>query len=367
MTEDHKVQVTHVVIPGEVAFNHELTYLDMFVFWMISSLDSGGKRRYCSASNRYMAKRLAVSRRSVANSVTKLVKEGYVTRLVKGNNERILKVNHRYKREKSSLINDYNRVGKKLHRGMQKTATDKDSNKTHRIIYTSLLKKRTAKPRRRIFVKKKLNRFERIVVHWNSFGKPFTSHKLDRNSKIMRKIVKYIGIAFAEGYTIAQIKRSIGDWHSFMEEKNTTLNKKYTFLNRQSLANYFHPDSEMIGQMSAHKPPLKFASPFNEAIKGWNYLTKTYSKSDMYPKITSEMKEIWENKHERKGTLSDFVGVAVKWVDKHEHHTLALDNLDLFKYIVDQVPPHYNCSYLSTKQFWGDFLPEKVRQYEGGN
>lgn len=74
--EKNKQGMSFVSIPGEVAFNNDLTHTDKFVWWVVNTLDTTD--RHCFASNSYIAERAGVKERTVSGSISKLVEVGYV-------------------------------------------------------------------------------------------------------------------------------------------------------------------------------------------------------------------------------------------------------------------------------------------------
>ena len=79
MDKKNKMGITGVWIPGEVAFNKELTLNDMFVWWVINSLDCSEDN--CGASNKYIAKLCGTHAQTVSSSIAKLKKHGYIKQI----------------------------------------------------------------------------------------------------------------------------------------------------------------------------------------------------------------------------------------------------------------------------------------------
>ena len=109
MTENNKKQkqgITYIQIPGEGAFNKDLTKTDMFVFWMIETLDSTEK--HCWASNEYIAIKLNINTQTVSNSITKLKKYKYIMQIAFNGRKRILAKDNNYHKKYRYLIEEYN-------------------------------------------------------------------------------------------------------------------------------------------------------------------------------------------------------------------------------------------------------------------
>lgn len=101
----NKQGLTHITIPGEVGFNPELSHTDKLVWWVINTLDT--TPRHCFATNAYIAKRAFVKERTVSNSVSKLIKMGYIKRDLFSKGDRILIVEKNLEKFRS-ILTDYN-------------------------------------------------------------------------------------------------------------------------------------------------------------------------------------------------------------------------------------------------------------------
>jgi hypothetical protein len=89
--KENKQGITFVTMPGEVAFNDELSYTDKFIWWTISTLDTTDK--HCFASNNYIARKMKVSERKITASITKLENLGYLRRGLFDGRTRVLIIN----------------------------------------------------------------------------------------------------------------------------------------------------------------------------------------------------------------------------------------------------------------------------------
>jgi len=386
MSEEHSYEVDHVTIPGEVAFNPKLKYVDMFVFWVIKMInDSPSNRdRYFYGSNKWLAKVLGVTERTVIRSINSLINEGYLKRSIKNNNKRVLQIDSRYVKTKKDLISRYNRsegmrgYDNSVTGGCQKCHTINNNKLKYTFIKNKsvLLASRAGPQKKRVVYKglKELGSFfderseevEKCIKYWNSLGKPFTSHKVDEGSKIIRRSRKLVRQLLQEGYKGVQIRKAMGDWHSLLRERNTVFNINYTYFNKkQNLPDFIKPDRKVVAQIQAHKPKLNMTSPFNEAIKGWGHLKRKYMKRDDMKRLTSAIASMWSNRHSG-GSLDDFMTASKKWAARFDHWVIAYDKRDRLEYVINKIPTHYNSSYITSNQFWNDFVPEKLKEYYGG-
>lgn len=72
----NKQGMTFISIPGEVAFNPELSSNDKFIWWVIRTLDV--TEDHCFSSNEFIAHKTFLKERTVCSSIAKLIKLGYV-------------------------------------------------------------------------------------------------------------------------------------------------------------------------------------------------------------------------------------------------------------------------------------------------
>lgn len=101
-----KIGIKGVWLPGEVAFNNELTEKDKFVWWVIDSLDCTEDN--CWASNEYIAYLLDVNPQTISNSVRKLKEKDYIKQVSFDGRVRRLKRNDTYFKKYRHLVDNYN-------------------------------------------------------------------------------------------------------------------------------------------------------------------------------------------------------------------------------------------------------------------
>lgn len=105
----NKKIITHVKIPGEVAFNPDLNSTDMFVYWLIKSLDSD--THHCYARNSFLATKLNVSERTIIYSISKLKKLGYIKFITFDGRRRTISADPKYLEPFKKHVADYNERG----------------------------------------------------------------------------------------------------------------------------------------------------------------------------------------------------------------------------------------------------------------
>ena len=108
MDKKNKMGITGMWIPGEVAFNKELTLNDMFVWWVINSLDCSENN--CWASNEYIAKLCGSHSQTVSSSVAKLKKHGYIKQISFDGRVRRLAICTDYVKKYKELTKNYNKL-----------------------------------------------------------------------------------------------------------------------------------------------------------------------------------------------------------------------------------------------------------------
>ena len=100
-----------VWIPGEVAFNEDLSFTERFVFWIVEGLDN--EETHCFASNEYIAGIMGVKESTIRNSISKLVKKGYLRRVSFDGRTRVIAVDKSYKKKYEHLVEKFRRGLKK--------------------------------------------------------------------------------------------------------------------------------------------------------------------------------------------------------------------------------------------------------------
>ena len=124
-------------LPGEVAFNEKLTRVDLFIWWIINSLDH--TENNCWASNAYIAKVLKLNnKQTVTNSISKLKKLGYLKQISFDGRIRRLSINDSYLKKYKKLIKEYNkRLNPKINPKIKNELTIEELNS---ISYKEYLK-----------------------------------------------------------------------------------------------------------------------------------------------------------------------------------------------------------------------------------
>lgn len=97
-----------MIIPGEVAFNKNLTYLEKYVFWFIKEWVLRNENSTCNATNKCISVFLGTSDKTISIAISKLKEEGYLL----SNSDsmlgfRILKINQDYKIKHKCHISDF--------------------------------------------------------------------------------------------------------------------------------------------------------------------------------------------------------------------------------------------------------------------
>jgi DNA-binding MarR family transcriptional regulator len=82
-------QFKAIVIPGEIYYNKDLTPQEKFLLSLIWWLD--GAPHHCYASNKYLAKHMNLSEKSIENMISVLKKKGHIQLLSWNGKIRVIK------------------------------------------------------------------------------------------------------------------------------------------------------------------------------------------------------------------------------------------------------------------------------------
>lgn len=339
-----------VMIPGEVAFNPDLTKSDMFVFWIIFLFDTNNTRHFF-ASNAYIAKKLNISEAQATRSITRLKEEGYIKQISFDGRKRVLAIdkNYVFKHEKhihnfnddesfSGINNDtFSDPAKKLtlpntdesdpakkltltkqkslvynnkntskdsfskekeNVSEEETFDDKDLSSSLRdnkdSSYLSKNEERINKKNQdneqELFIINK--QVKEIISYWNSKGKPLTVHQVKEDNSTYQNIKTNLIKVLNDQYSTIKIKQSIDHYYDLLVNKETSLKPKVTSY-PTSLHLFLKFDSFSLTQIAKYNPDFKIKSWFKECLKSEKELLKKYTvlKQDKNPTFTETLKD----------------------------------------------------------------------------
>lgn len=283
-------------IPGEVAFNNNLSHVEKMVWWMIKALDNGGKG--CFAPNQYLAHMLDVGTQTVSNSISKLVSEGYIERTTV-NQSRVLVVKD-FKRSHKCFLEDFNKKKKEykkiFNRLIKNFITYKNIyNKTFPKGKRTLLHQIQKKQKENNFLKlsKNFDDIEKVFSFWNSLGFPFRKHR--KGTKKEEVIKREIKQALKKN-SARMIFKAIEDLHIFFKADRTVVNLKLPGYQNLSCDKFFHFDTFDLIQIEKINPKLRVVSWFEESLRGYDHLMERFGKfeEDTFPEITKKIRVAWE-------------------------------------------------------------------------
>ena len=298
----NKKKLTHITIPGEVAFNTKLSYLDGIVFWIIKCLDG---EEHCYATNNYIAHFLKITSQSVSNSISKLKSFGYIKDVSIKKENRILKIDNSYIKKYNYLIDEFNEPYKKNYTNHIKKiiiynykdnynslSKDKESKQA---CDTSFIPKLIDKKKLRIALQEMTNpiidnRIQKSIEYWNSKGKPFPKHCI-QNSKIIKRINSLLRRKIKrEQLTPYKIIKSIDLYYEFITSSLTTISKPV------SMSQFILFDDTYVTKIKGKK--VEVNSWLDECLKGRDYLFKTYGKyvKNNNPILTEKIWKLWKDK-----------------------------------------------------------------------
>ena len=127
-TEHHEIKgFDGVWLPGEVAFNKDLSPADKMVWWLVNMLD--GKKN-CWASNDYLADKLGLAEATVSRSISKLIIMEYIKQIKFDGHYRIIGIDNSYKEKYKQVLIDFNsKIKNRLYQKVKADYTKKSTNK----------------------------------------------------------------------------------------------------------------------------------------------------------------------------------------------------------------------------------------------
>ena len=342
MNREDKQGINYVVIPGEVAFNKKLSKTDSFVFWMIKSLDC--TKDNCWANNKFIAVRLDINPQTVSNSIAKLKKLNYIKQISFDGRRRRLAIDKTYLERYHHLIFAYNDPYKQT---INQIIIDKDNDKNYNSSFSKEKEKETdvsSTPDSednfipRFIDRKKLKkalyyspnidtRAEKIILYWNSKGKPLTVHAI-KNSKVIKRINKLIKNKLRT-YKMKDFIEAIDTYYEFITSPLVTVTKIV------SLDNFIEPDEYQRDAIYNAKKNIQIESWFYECLKGRDYLFNTYGKfvKDKYPEVTDRIKSTWKD---RIGKINGDATYSENNFRRAANETVVFINSNKRKFLMDR-------------------------------
>ena len=299
----NKKKLTHITIPGEVAFNTKLSYLDGIVFWMINCLDG---EEHCYATNNYIAHFLKINSQSVSNSISKLKSFRYIKDISKKKENRILKIDNSYIKRYNYLIDEFNKPYKKNYiedikkiiiynyKDKYNNSLSKDK-ESKQACDTSFIPKLINKKRLRIALQEMTNpitdkKIQKSIEYWNKKGKPFPKHCI-QNSKIIKRINSLLRRRIKrDQLTPYKIIKAIDFYYEFVTSPFTTISKPV------SMSQFILFDDTYITKVKGKR--VEVNSWLDECLKGKDYLFKTYGRyvKNSNPQLTEKIWKLWKDK-----------------------------------------------------------------------
>jgi hypothetical protein len=137
-----------------------------------------------------------------------------------------------------------------------------------------------------------------VFLHWNSIGKPLSRHEVNPNSKTFKRSLEKIERLINQGFTVAEIKEAINNYHFFLTLPNNRINTTcYGVL--CTLSEFIKFDKRTAtyieGLKSATHPLKLVSSWFEECLHSKEDIEARWSKmvKDEHPKLTEKLKELW--------------------------------------------------------------------------
>lgn len=221
-----------------------------------------------------------------------------------------------------------------------------------------------------------------ILQRWNRLRFPFTKHLL-RKSKVISRVFSLL-VPICKKYETKQIIDAIEVGHKLFNDRRFVYYWPYTKSLNMGLHTFLHLSSEQAKHYKNHKSFLSInkkhgielpSSWFDECLKGWGYLKKTYCLSqleDKYPEITEQaikaLQAQWGRELNDTGRekMIKFSRMLVNFCEMQEP---KFDPYWLIDRIEDWLTTHHKLKvqkayYMTTQNFWFVDIPECLRTFD---
>lgn len=281
---NNELGVISANIPGQAAFNPNLTATEKFLFWMIYSLAASGNSVY--GTNRYFAQKLNVTEKTISRSIKSLAKYHYI--VVKGSSKRrkieidqgfftlhlqnIAEFNKPYQRDPSG-------TSMSPPSGTSMSRRTSNNNKALTLSKDNCVQG-VGRP------VKTTASVELIINHWNNIAnKVLRKCRKDPGTKTYKLIVTQLKKRLKE-HSKKDIIQAITDWYEIIIDPYSKLHYDDAFV-ADRLDNFLKPYAKQVEEATRSKYfPNTFISCFDEAIKGKEYLQGAYKS---VPEIKSQV------------------------------------------------------------------------------
>lgn len=299
MREDNgKERIKGIWLPGEVAFNKELSIIDRFIWWIIFSLDNS--ETHCYASNEYIANRLGLkSPQTISNSIARLKELGYIKEVSFNGRKRVIKIDNSYMERYEYLIIDYNRDYSlhiikniiNINKNISNISSSKEEEGKQACL--SIIPKLINRKKLRIALQEMTNpitdrKVQKAIEYWNSKGKPFPHHTI-QNSKIIKSINRKLRKKIKrDSLSLSKIVKTIDLYYELITSPLTTVKKVY------NMSQFLMFDPYQVPRQKKET----VNSWFDECLKGKDYLFKKYARyvKNNHPELTEKIWDIWKKK-----------------------------------------------------------------------
>jgi len=254
-----------------------------------------------------------------------------------------------------------------------------DVKKIHkRKIFDSIKLQRRMETKRKIKLKKidfKNEKTKLIFLHWNTKGRPFTTHKLVGNIIVSTGINKAYDIG--KKYSFRDIRETIDLCHKTFNSSWFKFRTEKVGIGRLTLSDFFkYSDGKRKEIRGKYKQLAKegITSWFQECLKGEDYLREKYSIhfKDENKRLTRSFKKVWLTYSQDKLSPDDKNALIIcsqkinkfSQLNKHlgisaEGVMMTIDNM-INKFRLYK-PKHIG--YLLTDHFWNREIPRELVRY----
>lgn len=346
--EANYYQIKYIHLTPEVFMNKKLDKTCCILFALIQGLDDAEK--HCWASNQYFSELLGLSTTTISTSISVLIEEGYVEKVLFDGKKRIIKICEDYQEKHRERVNELNKRNSDFNDPLRQPLSPfKDSLQDllkDNIIYNIIddinnckqLLPPAGKPTKGLlseFIDLRDNRpdtyerCEEIFDYWSQFGQPLTV-PIKNFSNPTKSLQEAFIIISKELQRLPKdkIKEAMYFYYQMLVDTDTYDLNCEDPLHLVDIINFFkfsHFLKKKQLSAKSNNPAKDIKSWYWECAQGLGHLEKYKRKKnnngggryeiieDKYPEITAGFQDVWRHKARQDSWYS---------FDEEKHHEL---------------------------------------------
>jgi len=306
MSKENKMGVSGMWLPGEVAFNKDLNWNDMQIWWIINSLDCS--ENHCWASNKYIGETLNIHPITVSTSIRKLKELGYIKQISFNGRVRKLSICSNYIGKYKKLIKDFNGNANIQHKSVPKRRLSRsinsaygddlrieesksikieDSNRSIKINLDNTSPKSEEPP---IYKSPEdySEKVQSLFAHWQRLGIRKHNPSKTRN-RGLRELHKS-----AKKNSIEDITKSMNKYKELLENEYSILTHDNPF--KVGLDEFFGFNTHTRNRIKSTYVQLKGVKSWYTECRKADLNHLMYVSKNLYPQITKILREEFKSK-----------------------------------------------------------------------